>query len=100
MRRTSCRKLRNFRSWESELSLTFVVDFSSARKIKKKKKRGEEEREREGERERHRRTRRRERGRESVNSGTQEVCKDCLLLMIFPNAHPWIHRNAVIRLRS
>lgn len=33
-------------------------------------------------------------------SGTQEVYKDCLLLMIFPNAHPRIHRNAVIRLRS
>lgn len=66
--------------------MTFVLDFSRARKIKK-------EEEGEG-----RRRKKRERVHvESINSGTQEVYKDCLLLMIFPNAHPWIHRNAVIR---
>lgn len=70
-----------------------MVDFSRARKIKK-----EEEGEGVG--------RRKKKERESArawnrwNSGTQEVYKDCLLLMIFPNAHPRIHRNAVIRLRS
>lgn len=74
--------------------MTFVVDFSRARKIKKEEEgkgvggRKKKERERECT------------GVESVNSGTQEVYKDCLLLMIFPNAHPRIHRNAVIRLRS
>lgn len=60
--------------------MTFVLDFSRARKIKK-------EEEGEG---------RRRKKRETectvnvdlVNSGTQEVHKDCLLLMIFPNAHP------------
>lgn len=69
--------------------MTFVLDFSRARKIKK-------EEEGEGRRRKKRETECTV-NVESVNSGTQEVYKDCLLLMIFPNAHPWIHRNAVIR---
>lgn len=67
-----------------------MLDFSRARKIKKEEE-GEDVRG--GKKEKRECTVK----VESVNSGTQEVYKDCLLLMIFPNAHPWIHRNAVIR---